>query len=76
MAGSNKMSGAESRESIRAPTAATACGEKHKIQDSKRLAPEDDSQAQLREEFHLCSPRVGEEAPGPEMQAGGQPEKF
>ena len=49
--------------------------EEDKSQDNKRLAPEGDSQVQLKEGFHLCSPRVGEEVPGLEMQAGGQPKK-
>ena len=76
MAGRSKISGAESRESIRAPTAATACRQKYveKKCHSDVLGPGDDIQAQLREGFHPCSPRAGAEEPGPKMQADGLPE--
>ena len=77
MAGRSRMSGAESRESIRAPTAATACGQNVKEKSQKITeisAPGDDSRAQLREGFHPCSPRAEEEGPRPTMQEDGLPE--
>ena len=45
-----------------------------KFKITRDYSPEGGSQAQLREGFHLCSPRVEEEVQELEMQAGGQPE--